>query len=131
MRPDVPASARAAAWGGWALSAAAIFAVSSIPQPLLAAAGPLQKYHADLVFHVLEYGVFGALLARAVWLTWGARGAALAAFTVAAGFLYGASDEWHQSFVPGRDPSAWDLAADTAGAALGFAVMHRQTSGKR
>ena len=34
--------------------------------------------------------------------------------------LFGALDEWHQSFVPGRDASGWDWAADSAGAALGL-----------
>ncbi|OGQ95778.1 MAG: hypothetical protein A2521_01035 [Deltaproteobacteria bacterium RIFOXYD12_FULL_57_12] len=32
--------------------------------------------------------------------------------------FYGISDEYHQSFVPGRTVSAWDLAADTLGALL-------------
>ncbi|MGR8929380.1 MAG: VanZ family protein [Gammaproteobacteria bacterium] len=32
--------------------------------------------------------------------------------------LYGLSDEWHQSFVPGRTVSFWDWTADTSGAAL-------------
>ena len=39
--------------------------------------------------------------------------------TVAICLLYGLSDEYHQSFVPGRTPSGWDLAADTVGATLG------------
>jgi len=32
--------------------------------------------------------------------------------------LYGLSDEFHQSFIPGRTPSVWDLFADTTGAVL-------------
>ena len=36
---------------------------------------------------------------------------------------YGASDEWHQSFVPGRHADVWDLAADGVGAALALGVV--------
>lgn len=36
--------------------------------------------------------------------------------------LFGALDEWHQSFVPGRDTSIWDWAADSIGAAFGLAA---------
>jgi VanZ family protein len=45
---------------------------------------------------------------------------------VGIGVLYGVSDEWHQSFVAGRNPSAADLAADVAGIVLGYTavVMH-------
>lgn len=32
--------------------------------------------------------------------------------------FYGLSDEWHQSFIPGRFPSGWDIAADTLGAVV-------------
>lgn len=32
--------------------------------------------------------------------------------------LYGISDELHQSFIPGRSVSAWDVAADVFGGAL-------------
>lgn len=32
--------------------------------------------------------------------------------------VYGISDEYHQSFIPGRQPSLGDLLADTVGAAL-------------
>ncbi|MDA8211200.1 MAG: VanZ family protein [Clostridia bacterium] len=39
-------------------------------------------------------------------------------------FIYGISDEFHQSFVPGRTPDAVDLLADTAGAALAQAVWY-------
>jgi VanZ family protein len=39
----------------------------------------------------------------------------LAAFAIAA--LFGLSDEFHQSFVPGRESSGWDVLADALGAA--------------
>lgn len=34
-------------------------------------------------------------------------------------FLYALTDEYHQSFVPGRDSSVLDLGVDALGAALG------------
>jgi VanZ family protein len=39
--------------------------------------------------------------------------------------LFGASDEWHQSFVPGREASPGDVAKDLAGALLGAWVFSR------
>lgn len=39
--------------------------------------------------------------------------------------LAGILDEFHQSFVPGRVPSAWDVAFDMLGGALGALVGWR------
>lgn len=39
--------------------------------------------------------------------------------------LGGVLDEFHQSFVPGRVPSAWDVAFDMLGGALGAFVGRR------
>ncbi len=36
---------------------------------------------------------------------------------------YGAIDEWHQSFVPGRDASVHDWLADVAGVILGILLI--------
>ena len=36
------------------------------------------------------------------------------------GALYGLTDEWHQSFVPGREVSALDWLADLCGVTLGY-----------
>lgn len=37
---------------------------------------------------------------------------------------YGLTDEWHQSFVPGRTPDAFDIATDAVGAALGLLLVN-------
>lgn len=81
----------------------------------------VQKSHADLAVHVVEYGLFGFLLGRALWhhgMFWRAP-KRLFFLVVLIGAIYGATDEFHQSFVPHRDASASDFAADTVGVALG------------
>jgi len=52
----------------------------------------------------------------------------LPGFTLAAGGtafagLYACLDEWHQLFVRSRSGSAWDVAIDLAGAAIGAALF--------
>lgn len=42
--------------------------------------------------------------------------------------VYAMSDEWHQSFVPGRDASLFDLAIDTLGASVGYWLFRRKKS---
>ena len=37
--------------------------------------------------------------------------------------LYGVSDEYHQSFVPGRDPSLLDWLVDALGAATALGIV--------
>jgi VanZ family protein len=38
--------------------------------------------------------------------------------------LYGITDEFHQSFIPGRTADALDVAADVAGGLLGTWLMY-------
>jgi VanZ family protein len=68
--------------------------------------------------HSLLYLGLGALilraLARARWTGVTALRAVAATVIAAA---YGVTDEYHQSFVPGRSAEVFDLVADTAGAA--------------
>jgi VanZ family protein len=70
--------------------------------------------------HLTAYAI------RAVALTWALTDRDLrrtswttVAVVVVLCTLYGASDELHQSFVPGRDVSGLDLTADALGAAAG------------
>lgn len=114
------------AWSGsvlrWApvlLWAAMIFVLSSMSSLPAPPAGFTDK-HA----HFVTYGVLAALLVWAMTDCTPSRTSwAVAAAAVALAALYGASDEWHQSFVPGREMSALDLAADTTGAALAAVVL--------
>ncbi len=70
----------------------------------------------DKVYHVGEYLLLGLLLARAVRATLRVSRPLFAAM-IAIGLivLVGASDEFLQSFVPGRDSSMFDLLADAIG----------------
>lgn len=101
-----------------ALYACAIFIGSAIPGPELP---PLVTSISDKLLHICEYGVFGFLVYRALRMQGKFRGiarhAALAAIILAA--LYGASDEVHQLYVPGRSAEVLDWTADASGAILG------------
>jgi len=82
--------------------AALIFAASSQPGSSVGLPPPWDK-----LAHLIAYAVLAGLLhAAGLARRW--------AFALAV--LYGASDEWHQSFVPGRDASLGDLLADAVGA---------------
>lgn len=72
--------------------------------------------------HVTVYAVLAALVWWALGGT-GVRGGWRVVLAVAVSALYGVTDEWHQSFVPGRTPDVRDLIADTVGAVLAMTVV--------
>lgn len=45
-------------------------------------------------------------------------------FSMLGAFLYACSDEFHQSFVPGRGPAFRDVMIDSAGALLGLSIIY-------
>jgi len=92
-----------------------IFAASSRPQV------PYQGHVPDWLPHVAVYLVL-ALLAGRAFGSGGALDLRLTALTFALCVGYGVSDEWHQSFVPGRHPDVWDVFKDAVGALLGVAA---------
>ncbi|MCD6406098.1 MAG: VanZ family protein [Planctomycetes bacterium] len=107
------------------LFAGAIFTVSGSRRPL-GIESPIPGV--DKVAHFAVYFFFTVTVYRALTAS-GAAGirAALAAVAIAA--AYGATDEIHQAFVPGRCASVADWLADAAGASL-LAVIVRRAARK-
>ena len=74
--------------------------------------------------HFVFYGVLATLLWRGLPpRRFSGRVRLGAAFVITV--LFGASDEFHQSFVPGREVSAVDLAVDASGAAVALGLVAR------
>ncbi len=112
-----------AVWGPVWAAMALIFAASGLSS-LPSAARALD----DGVWHGLGYGFLAALLLRALAAArWEAVTGRTALLAAALATLYGATDELHQWFVPGRAAQWSDLVADATGAAMvcGAAWMWR------
>lgn len=81
----------------------------------------------DKLIHFLEYMLLSLLLLMALGETFSGSARTvlgIIAFTIAV--IYAASDEFHQSFVPGRNADVADWLADSFGAALGsLAILSR------
>jgi VanZ family protein len=74
--------------------------------------------------HVIEYFIFTLLLYRALRQSKiKNRRAVFLAILVA--FVYGMSDEFHQSFTPGREPKIRDVLIDTSGSLLFFLFLYK------
>ena len=108
------AAALLSLWGPVAAWMALLFALSD--QAVVTDVAGLP----DWVTHGGGFGMLCVLVCRALagglLLPLPMRSAALA---VAVTFLYGVTDEIHQSFVPGRHPDPWDLLKNLGGAVAG------------
>lgn len=97
-----------------------IFYVSSVPGKDI----PNIFCCQDIVFHFLEYFGFAFFVLRAIKFYQPKREKFFRAILVILiCFAYAASDEFHQSFVPGRTASVIDLAVDTAGSVLAVLLL--------
>lgn len=79
----------------------------------------------DKVVHFGLYGILGALVTRAATFAGVGRGWLTLAWPAIA--VLAATDEWHQSLIPGRSPALSDWAADATGAAVGLWVATLMT----
>ena len=102
---------------------AVIFVFSAQPD-LNSGLGTLDTIGRKLL-HFAQYALLALLWWRALRTRLENRRAALAAFLVTA--LYAATDEYHQSFVDGRNGSPLDWLIDCAGAATASIWVARRT----
>jgi VanZ family protein len=70
----------------------------------------------DKVMHFGAYAVLGTFILGALPMALTGFSSAQLALATLLASLYGISDEFHQSFVPGRSPDVLDWLADTSGA---------------
>ena len=118
-------------WAPVAAFMAVIFAFSGTSSPPSVGVN-------DKTGHFVGYGTLGAFAVRATaggMLNGVTGGSAIAAWAMAT--AYGVTDEYHQSFVPGRTPDVGDVLADAVGAgasiatawAFGIIARSRRSSG--
>ena len=102
-------------WGPVIIWAALIFTLSA--QPTLPSA---TQFAFDFIFkksaHIFVYAVLYFLIARAL----GKPTLKHLSLAFLLCFIYAVSDEFHQSFVPGRSPRITDLGFDSIGAGIVF-----------
>lgn len=89
---------------------------TSIPSPMF-------FNHQDKVMHTGAYFIMGILAWRFFKLYFNNRRTVIISLCFCS--LYGISDEWHQSMVPGRDADVWDWAVDTLGASIALIAIQQ------
>lgn len=103
------------AWGPALAWVVVLFLLSELRQ-VPEALRPLAALN-DKLIHATLYAFLGAALA---WARVRSPRPLPHILLLALGYLYGALDEWHQSFVPGRSPEFGDWVADVVGVTLGY-----------
>ena len=99
-------------WGG------IIFYLSTMTGPQVEHLLPVKVW--DKAAHFIAFCAGGFLVATALRVTAGWRWGALIPMTVFLVSLYGATDEWHQQYTPGRSgKDVGDWTADTIGGIAG------------
>ena len=113
----------ASGWGHWLPPIAwigLIFFLSSRPDfPNLI---PYRPGLQNVLGHLAEYAILAYLLARAINHLPYVKHAHL--WAVGVTMLYAASDEWHQTFVPGRHGDPLDWLVDVTATVLVLGLRH-------
>jgi VanZ family protein len=83
--------------------------------------------HQDKIFHLGAYFMMG-ILAWNFFSDYFSSPRVAMILSILFCSLYGISDEWHQSFVPGRDSGVMDWVADTLGGILAMGFVYVRIS---
>jgi VanZ family protein len=107
-------------WGPFLAALIIVFWLSSLPHV------PGAQHFWDKLLHAVGYAVLGVLALRAFHGGFSRPRLEPILYAALVVIVWGISDEFHQSFVPGRDASGWDVLADVVGfliAVLVFATL--------
>lgn len=112
--------------GGWSLSSTGRFLAGGLGLLHLTLSTPsfeILHFCVRKAAHLTEYAIFGILLCKSSEeppIPWLQR--LLGCFLIVA--VYSLTDEYHQSFVPGRTPSLTDCGIDSIGGAMGILLYY-------
>jgi VanZ family protein len=107
---------------------ALIFTVSA--QPVLPSVPGWWDVLLKKTMHALAYGVLTWLIMRAM-RGYGSDHGVIRPVSIGLALAYALSDEYHQTFVPGRDGNLVDVAVDVVGIAWAIALDWRRFEGQR
>ncbi len=85
----------------------------------------LDRPSVDKLYHSMEYAILGYLVARALDKGFRLKNLTMVISAILFTAIYGYGDEIHQTFVPGRFFSYWDITADTLGAIIGTLLYRK------
>ncbi len=114
-----------ALWGPFVGALVVVFWLSSLSRV------PGANHYWDKMLHGVGYAVLGVLALRAFHGGFERLRLKPTLYAALAVILWAVSDEFHQSFVPGRDASPLDVFADAVGfvlAVLLFATLTRRSA---
>ena len=116
VRASVVQSAAQVVAASWRWGIAASYAAAIVFASSRSSVPDLPGGPSDKLLHALAYaGLCVCVIVAATRGRWREATARVVLVSALACVLYGITDEGHQSFVPGRDASAGDVAADALG----------------
>jgi VanZ family protein len=99
-----------------------VFIFNTLSINLDSALGELSTYLVRKAAHFTEYFILGTLAYNVVKDEFKYKPALL--LTILIVFLYACTDEFHQSFIPGRGPAFKDVLIDTSGGVAAMACIY-------